>query len=325
MDWMTSANRRGRDFDRRHLRPGRALLLTATALGLLAMMGPGEAKAPEAGYGLETDPSALCEAAAIHHERENALPRALLAAVAMAESGRYSPKTGKARAWPWTINAEGKAYYFNSKREAVAKTQQLLDSGMRSIDIGCMQVNLRYHPHAFSSLDEAFDPMINMAYGAEFLMDLRERTGSWQQAVASYHSQTAWRGGRYFARVIRIWKTERERVANIAYTPVRTAEHVDMSGLLKPAIHRSEAPVLQTPVLQTPVTTAAYLPAPKVLDATPVGSIRASASVGLRLSIAEGDMGEHAETATREEPRVLDPLPARSGPTQMAEAAIPGA
>ncbi|MBA4209172.1 MAG: hypothetical protein C0454_06555 [Parvibaculum sp.] len=317
---MRTAYSRGKEPNDRRLRPGRALLLTAAALALLAMMGPGEARTADSALNIESDPSSLCETAAIHYERENALPRALLAAVAMAESGRYSPKTGKSRAWPWTINAEGKAYYFNSKREAVAKTQQLLDSGMRSIDVGCMQVNLRYHPHAFASLDEAFDPMVNMAYGAEFLMDLRERTGSWQQAVANYHSQTAWRGGRYFARVIRIWKTERERVADIAYMPPRAAEHVDLSGLLKPAIHRSEAQALQTTV-----TSAEYRPAPKVLHAAPVGSIRASAAVGLRLSIAEGDMGEAAETVAREEPKVLDPLPARSGPTQMAEAAIPGA
>lgn len=304
--------------DNRQARPGH-LLLSAIMLALIAAFSAPKAAAAREAESITTiDPSTLCEAAAVHHERANTLPRALLAAVAMAESGRYLPKKQKSRPWPWTINAEGKPYYFKTKAEAIAKTQQLLDGGMRSIDVGCMQVNLRYHPHAFASLDDAFDPMTNVAYGAEFLMELRERTGSWQQAVANYHSQTAWRGGRYFARVIRIWENERNRVASIAYTPAPPI--VDVSGLLKPAILRSESAAVHTAV-----ASATYLPAPKLLDAAPVQSVRASAAVGLRLSIAEGDIAAPEETATREAPRVLDPLPARAGPTQMAEAAIPGA
>jgi hypothetical protein len=313
--------------DSREARPGHLLLAVALVAVIVIFSTPAPAATQE-GAGLTSAPelsvaeaAALCEAAAVHHERANALPRALLAAVAMAESGRYIPKKEKSRPWPWTINAEGKAYYFNSKAEAIAKTQQLLDSGMRSIDVGCMQVNLRYHPDAFASLEDAFDPMMNVAYGAEFLMELRERTGSWQQAVANYHSQTGWRGGRYFARVIRIWENERNRVANFAYTPLpeRRDDRVDVSGILKPAILRGEA------AGHSGVTAASYRPAPKVLDTAPVGSVRASAAVGLRLSIAEEDVGPAAKSVSREEPRVLDPHPALNGPTQMAEAAIPGA
>lgn len=322
---MRSGLKHFTETDKRQARPGHLLLSVILLLLIVALSAPNRAAALEYTGLTRTsaaDPATLCEAAAIHHERANALPRALLAAVAMAESGRYIPKKQKSRPWPWTINAEGKPYYFNSKAEAIAKTQQLLDGGMRSIDVGCMQVNLRYHPNAFASLDDAFDPMMNVAYGAEFLMELRERTGSWQQAVANYHSQTAWRGGRYFARVIRIWENERSRVASIAYTPTpeSTVERVDMSGILKPAILRGETAAIHTTVAATD-----YRPAPKVLDTAPIKSVHASAAVGLRLSIAEDDVSGAVGTATREEPRVLDPLPALSGPTQVAEAAIPGA
>ena len=322
---MRSGLRYFAERDKRQARPGH-LLLSAILLVLTIVLSVPNRAAALDHTGLPdlaaTDPATLCEAAAIHHERANALPRALLAAVAMAESGRYLPKKQKSRPWPWTINAEGRAYYFSSKAEAIARTQQLLDGGMRSIDVGCMQVNLRYHPNAFASLEDAFDPMMNVAYGAEFLMELRERTGSWRQAVANYHSQTAWRGGRYFARVIRVWENERSRVASIAYTPVPAsmAEPVDVSGILKPAILRGEAATRHTGVAATD-----YRPAPKVLDAAPVQSVRASAAVGLRLSIAENDVAGQSGTATRTEPRVLDPQPALSGPTQIAEATIPGA
>lgn len=299
------------------------ILLGAMLVVLAAMIAPRTALGREIGELSEPDPASYCEMAAVYHERENGLPRALLAAVAMAESGRYSPKTRKARAWPWTINAEGRPYYFKTKREAMEKTQSLLDGGMRSIDIGCMQVNLRYHPDAFASLEDAFDPMTNVAYGADFLLRLHERTGSWQQAVANYHSQTAARGGRYFARVIRIWENERLRVANLAYKP--EPAKIDMTGVLKPAVGHgvSIAPT------KTVVAAADYRPAPKVLDTVPEQKVReaASAAVGLRLSIAEEDVAEPSTTviAERLEPRVLDPRPAISGPTQVAEAAIPGA
>lgn len=298
----------------------------ATALLMsLAVGEAGEAQGREIADSTPDDPTRYCEDAAIYHEQANGLPRALLAAVALAESGRYSPKTRKARAWPWTINAEGRAYYFKTKQEAIATTQRLLDSGMRSIDVGCMQVNLRYHPDAFATLEDAFDPMINIAYGADFLMRLHDQAGSWPRAVANYHSQTETRGGRYFARVIRIWKNERVHVANRAYAAAMPAR-IDVSGILKPAIGHTVDVTPDTDETAS-IVTAGYRPAPKVLDPVPGRNVRetANATVGLRLSIAEEDIESAVATAKREEPRVLEPLPAMAGPTQVADAAIPGA
>ena len=55
---------------------------------------------------------------------------------------------------------------------AVRKLQR---RGVRNIDVGCMQVNLRYHPKAFKSLGQAFDPRANAAYAAGFLRKLRDK------------------------------------------------------------------------------------------------------------------------------------------------------
>lgn len=308
----------------------RIALCGALAVLLATGADPRAALSLESAGLTDEDPSTYCENAAVHHEQANGLPRALLAAVALAESGRYSPKVRAARAWPWTINAEGRPYYFKTKQEAVAKTRQLLNGGMRSIDIGCMQVNLRYHPDAFASLEDGFDPLTNVAYGADFLMRLRNQTGSWPKAVASYHSQTASRGGRYFARVIRIWETERERVVNRSYAALETASiaaKIDISGILKPAIGH-QVNILRAPREEAPVM-ASYRPAPKVLDPVPGQNVRetANAAVGLRLSIADEDVEEATTTAmaNREAPRVLDPRPATPGPTRVAEASMPGA
>jgi hypothetical protein len=63
---------------------------------------------------------------------------------------------------------------------------------MRSIDIGCAQVNLMHHPDAFASLEQAFDPMANADYAARFLKQLRDTQagGNWMTAAGYYHSQT---------------------------------------------------------------------------------------------------------------------------------------
>ena len=45
-----------------------------------------------------------------------------------------------------------------TRQQAVAAVQALQARGVRSIDVGCLQVNLMYHPIAFASLDDAFDP-----------------------------------------------------------------------------------------------------------------------------------------------------------------------
>ncbi|MEY8882549.1 hypothetical protein [Donghicola sp. XS_ASV15] len=47
--------------------------------------------------------------------------------------------------------------------------------GTTSIDVGCMQVNYRWHGEGFSSLEDMFDPAANTAYAAEFLTRLKER------------------------------------------------------------------------------------------------------------------------------------------------------
>ncbi|HCF18886.1 MAG TPA: hypothetical protein DEV96_12760, partial [Rhodospirillum rubrum] len=55
-------------------------------------------------------------------------------------------------------------------------------------DVGCMQVNLRYHGGAFDSLEEAIDPAANVAYAASFLRRLFDDTNDWAEAVTAYHS-----------------------------------------------------------------------------------------------------------------------------------------
>jgi soluble lytic murein transglycosylase-like protein len=146
-------------------------------------------------------------------EQRNSIPTHLLAAIATTESGRWHEGLGMNVPWPWTINVEGKGYFFSSKAEAIAQTQHLINQGHRSIDVGCMQVNLKHHAKAFATLDQAFDPEMNVAYAAKFLHDNYADLGDWIKATAAYHSRTAYYGNRYLAEIERSWNRIVAKVA----------------------------------------------------------------------------------------------------------------
>jgi Transglycosylase SLT domain len=150
-------------------------------------------------------PPPLCDAAISGAETEARLPPRMMSAIAEVESGRLDAK-GALHPWPWTINAEGQGQFFATKAAAIAAVRALQAKGVRSIDVGCMQVNLMHHPHAFASLDEAFDPSSNAAYAARFLNSLYAASGSWLQAVAAYHSETPAIGAAYQRLVMARWQ-----------------------------------------------------------------------------------------------------------------------
>lgn len=152
----------------------------------------------------QADPSALCRAAIAQAELGTRIPDAFLSAIGRVESGRPAAGGGVAP-WPWTVNALGQGHFYDTKEAAVAAVRALQQSGVRSIDVGCLQVNLAQHPDAFPSLEAAFDPAQNAAYAARFLQTLFAETGSWPRAAAAYHSQTPEIGLDYQKKVLAEW------------------------------------------------------------------------------------------------------------------------
>lgn len=146
-----------------------------------------------------------CEAAIIAAERGAGSAPGLLHAIGIVESGRSDPRSGERRPWPWTVSAEGLGTYYSSKADAIAAVQALQARGVASIDVGCMQVNLFYHPSAFRSLEEAFDPAPNARYAARFLVSLYGRTRDWPAAAAAYHSFTPDPAAQYAKLIAAVW------------------------------------------------------------------------------------------------------------------------
>ena len=152
----------------------------------------------------------LCAAATARQERADGIPVHLLRAISLAETGRWDAVDRVNLAWPWTVTAEGQGRYFDTKGEAVTEVMALKSRRIRNIDVGCMQINLLYHPDAFADLEQAFDPAANVAYAAGYLKDLRADMGSWTRAAGAYHSKNPTRGAAYRARVIRLWSRVRD-------------------------------------------------------------------------------------------------------------------
>lgn len=149
--------------------------------------------------------SALCRSAILLAERATRVPDRLLNAIATVESGRRDPASGQVYPWPWAINVEGVGHFYDSKVEAIAAVRGFQAQGVRSIDVGCMQVNLMYHAEAFASLEQAFDPVANADYAAHFLTRLFTQTNAWPRAAAAYHSWTPDLGADYARKVLAAW------------------------------------------------------------------------------------------------------------------------
>lgn len=146
------------------------------------------------------DPWIACQQAISATERSAGIPAGLMLAVARVESGRLSP-SGSVVPWPFAINAGGEGRYLDTRTAAIPEVEALRAQGIRSVDVGCMQINLLHHGDAFPDLEAAFDPARNVAYAMRFLRHLYQRTGSWSEAVALYHSAEPGRGLAYHSRV----------------------------------------------------------------------------------------------------------------------------
>jgi len=156
----------------------------------------------------------LCTRYLPRQEKQFGIPPHLLAAIASIESGRYNKALGLNFPWPWTIKTGGKQYIFNTKQKAINAARSFQKREVADISVGCMQVNLLQYPHAFATLDQAFDPAYNSAYAARLLKKGFDQEGSWRKATADYHSHDPQEGAEYARIVFDQWTRILTKVAD---------------------------------------------------------------------------------------------------------------
>lgn len=146
--------------------------------------------------------SSVCSAAAKQAGLEYGVSFDLLQTIAVVESGKWDHLQNRYVAWPWTVNVNGRGRYYSSKEEAIAAIKEAQAQKAKSIDVGCMQINLKYHGKEFGSLEDMLDPLQNVKYSAKYLRALYSANGrDWKKAAKRYHSGNAREGEIYTKRL----------------------------------------------------------------------------------------------------------------------------
>lgn len=132
-------------------------------------------------------PPDLCREAARSASAETGVPFDVLLAITLTETGRM--RNGALEPWPWAIQYDGQGRWFDTMAEAVAMAEDTLRTGATNIDLGCFQLNIRWHAGAFGSAGDMISPDRNARYAADFLAKLYRESGDWTVAAGAYHSR----------------------------------------------------------------------------------------------------------------------------------------
>ena len=143
----------------------------------------------------------ICLTEARRAEAQHGIPSGLLQSITRFEAGRKTV-TGEFMPWAWTLNDRGEGLFFDSREAALKHLQAAVENGDHSVDVGCMQVNTKWHMEGFLELSDMLDPVQNADYAAGFLLDLHEAHQSWDDAVKHYHSAEPEKNVRYHSRVL---------------------------------------------------------------------------------------------------------------------------
>jgi hypothetical protein len=242
------------------------LALSPLAGGAAPSLSAGGAQAPLIAGRAAVDPAAVCLATADRAADRHGVPRQVLRALTRTETGRA--QGGALQPWAWTVNMEGAGHWFDSRAEALAYVHREQARGARSFDVGCFQINHRWHGEHFASVEAMFDPDANADYAARFMRELYDETGDWSRAAGFYHSRTPEFFNRY-----------RDRFARILARGDSDAGPTDVAALGAPARRELREPALPRAQRERPAAVIWRA------DAEP------AAAGGVQLRILRGGLG----------------------------------
>ncbi|WP_047146049.1 transglycosylase SLT domain-containing protein [Aquamicrobium sp. LC103] len=123
-----------------------------------------------------------CEPEILRAAEKYGIPVGILYAVGLTETGK------KGSLQPNALNIEGRAVFARTPTEALLEFSKARASGVKLIDLGCMQINHHYHADKFANARQMLDPRSNVDYAARFLVQLKRQHQTWSMAVARYHA-----------------------------------------------------------------------------------------------------------------------------------------
>lgn len=186
--------------------------------------------------------SDICFRAADQAAARHNVPADVMRAITLTETGRR--QDGALTPWPWTVNMEGAGHWFDTRAEAMAFVEQHHARGARSYDVGCFQINWRWHSEHFEGLAQMFDPAANADYAARYLTEHFTALGDWSRAAGRYHSGTPEFATRYAARFdqIRAGLGEITPVSEVAIASAQTVRF-GLRTTTGPLLRRASGPL----------------------------------------------------------------------------------
>ena len=143
------------------------------------------------------------------------IPKNLLLSIGKSESGRIL-KNNKHVIWPWTVNHAGKSLFFDTKKQMKKYVLENVEKKDFNLDVGCMQINLKWHKNNFKKISDMFAIEPNVSYAASFLLQLKNKHGSWDKAIKHYHSSDPNKNKPYLIKVNQFWKNKKDKTVKSA-------------------------------------------------------------------------------------------------------------
>ena len=184
-----------------------------------------------------------CEKIANRVENDTNLPSYLLSSISRVEAGRKL-SSGEVKGWPWSINHAGKGLYFETKKGALKYLKNAIANGSKNIDVGCMQLNYRWHKGGFNSLEEMFDSEKNIRYAAKFVKELYERHKNWEDVIKHYHSNKKKFNIPYYKKVAKVWDVQKENDKDNNPLGFTNTENILPAVVKKTILKKEVAPII---------------------------------------------------------------------------------
>ena len=177
--------------------------------------------------------SKSCEIVIKNIENLTDIPENLLSSVGKAEAGRIL-ENNKHVIWPWTVNHAGKSLFFDTKKQMKKYVLENVEKKDFNLDVGCMQINLKWHKNNFKKISDMFAVEPNVSYAASFLLQLKNKHGSWDKAIKHYHSSDPKKNKPYLIKVKHFWKIKEDNTVKSAINIKRKEANTNsLSSIIK--------------------------------------------------------------------------------------------
>ncbi len=177
----------------------------------------------------------LCENKIQKIEMQTDIPKGLLVSIGKAEAIRKIKN--KFVIWPWTINHAGRSMFFDNKKQMKNYVYKNLKKDDFNIDVGCMQINIKWHKNNFKKISDMFEVNPNVSYAASFLQQLKNKHGSWDKAIKHYHSSDPQKNKPYLIKVKSFWKKIEDekiiKIQNIQYKSIKKIKDNSLANMIR--------------------------------------------------------------------------------------------